>query len=62
VVAQLKQSGARIQKASNEIIGAMSAFEPMAINNSLVSLPVDDDIFQIDLAEILAVRRETATA
>jgi hypothetical protein len=63
VIAQLKESGARIQKATNEIISAMAAFVPKAIDNSSVSSPVDeDDIFQLDLDEILAARRELVAA
>jgi hypothetical protein len=46
----------KIQKATNEIIGAIA--------NSLISLPVDDDdnIFQLDVDEILAARRELVAA
>jgi N-terminal domain of anti-restriction factor ArdC/IrrE N-terminal-like domain len=63
VIAQLKESGARIQKATNEIISVMAAFAPKAIANSSVSSPVDeDDIFQLDLDEILAARRELVAA
>jgi hypothetical protein len=63
VIAQLKESGARIQKATNEIISAMTAFAPKAIDNSSVSSPVDeDDLFQLDLDEILAARRELVAA
>jgi hypothetical protein len=64
VIAQLKESGARIQKATNEIISAMASFVPEATANSLVSLPVadEDDIFQLDLDEILAARRELVAA
>jgi N-terminal domain of anti-restriction factor ArdC/IrrE N-terminal-like domain len=72
VIAQLKESGARIQKATNEIISEMASFVPEAMQantqasasaNSLVSLPVDeDDIFQLDLDEILAARRELVAA
>jgi hypothetical protein len=63
VIAQLKESGARIQKATNEIIGAMESFAPKAIDNSSVSSPVDeDDIFQLDLEEILAARRDLVAA
>jgi hypothetical protein len=64
VIAQLKESGARIQKAANEIIGAMASFVPEVINNSLVSLPIDDDddIFQLDVDEILAARWELIAA
>jgi hypothetical protein len=63
VIAQLKESGARIQKATNEIISAMAALVPKAIDNSSVSSPVDeDDIYQLDLEEILAARRELVAA
>jgi hypothetical protein len=73
VIAQLKESGARIQKATNEIISAMASFvlEAMQANaqasanaNSLGSLPVadNDDIFQLDLDDILAARRELVAA
>ncbi len=63
VIAQLKQSGVRIQKATNEIISTIDSFTPKAIDNSLVSLPVnDDDIFQLDMDEILAARRELVAA
>jgi hypothetical protein len=61
VIAQLKQSGVKIQKATNEIINAIDSLEPKAINNNLVSLPVDD-IFQLDVDKILAARRELAVA
>jgi hypothetical protein len=54
VIAQLKESGARIQKAANEIIGAVASFVPEAIAN--------DDIFQLDVDEILAARRELVAA
>jgi hypothetical protein len=56
VIAQLKQSGVKIQKATNEIINAIS--------DSLNAIVVDnnDDIFQIDLAEFLTARREMANA
>jgi hypothetical protein len=60
VIAQLKESGARIQKAANEIIGAMASFVPMA-DDSSVSVD-DDDIFQLDVNEILAARRELVAA
>jgi IrrE N-terminal-like domain/N-terminal domain of anti-restriction factor ArdC len=54
VIAQLKQSGVKIQKATNEIIGAISdSLNAIVVDN-------DDDIFQIDLAEFLAARREMA--
>jgi hypothetical protein len=63
VIVQLKESGARIQKATNEIIGAMESFAPKAIDNSSVSSPLDeDDLFQLDLDEILAARRELVAA
>jgi N-terminal domain of anti-restriction factor ArdC/IrrE N-terminal-like domain len=63
VIAQLKQSGVKIQKATNEIIGAMASFVPEAIDNSLGSSSVDDDdIFQLDVNEILAARRELVAA
>ncbi len=54
VIAQLKASGIKIQKATNEII--------TAISGSLNAIVVDnnDDVFQIDLAEFLAARREMA--
>jgi N-terminal domain of anti-restriction factor ArdC/IrrE N-terminal-like domain len=59
VIAQLKESGVKIQKATNEIISAIDSFTPKLIDDSLVSSPVDDDdIFQLDLSEILAARRE----
>jgi N-terminal domain of anti-restriction factor ArdC/IrrE N-terminal-like domain len=56
VIAQLKQSGVSIQKAVNEII--------TGINDRLVSLPVDDDddVFQLDVNEILAARQELANS
>jgi hypothetical protein len=69
VIAQLKESGVKIQKATNEIINAIDSLEPKAIASSdkLVSIPKpqendddDDDVFQLDIAEILAVRRELA--
>jgi hypothetical protein len=67
VIAQLKQSGVKIQKATNEIIGAIDLIEPKAIASSdtLVSTPKpeendDDGVFQLDIAEILAARRELA--
>jgi IrrE N-terminal-like domain/N-terminal domain of anti-restriction factor ArdC len=56
VIAQLKQSGVKIQKAANEIIGAMASFVPEAISDD------DDDIFLLDVDEILAARRELVTA
>ncbi len=64
VITQLKESGKRIQKATNEIIGAIASFVPKAINHSLGSSSVDDsdDIFQIDVEEILAARRELIAA
>jgi N-terminal domain of anti-restriction factor ArdC/IrrE N-terminal-like domain len=59
VIAQLRESGVKIQKATNEIISAIDSFTPKLIDDSLVSSPVDDDdIFQLDLSEILAARRE----
>jgi hypothetical protein len=62
VIAQLKQSGVKIQKATNEIIGAIDSLELRVINNDLNAIVVDndDDVFQIDLAEFLAARREMA--
>jgi N-terminal domain of anti-restriction factor ArdC/IrrE N-terminal-like domain len=67
VIAQLKESGVKIQKATNEIISAIDSFTPKAIASSdkLVSTPKpqeydDDDVFQLDVAEILAARRELA--
>jgi hypothetical protein len=60
-IAQLKESGAKIQKAANEIIDALVAFEPMAIAPSSNHQEADD-LFQIDLAEILAARRELVAA
>jgi N-terminal domain of anti-restriction factor ArdC/IrrE N-terminal-like domain len=62
VIAQLKESGVKIQKATNEIIGAIDSFTPKAIANNLVSLPVDDDIFQLNADEILAARGELVAA
>jgi hypothetical protein len=67
VIAQLKESGVKIQKATNEIINAIASLAPKAIASSdkLVSTPKpqendDDDVFQLDIAEILAARRELA--
>jgi hypothetical protein len=62
VIAQLKQSGVRIQKATNEIINAIGSSKSKAINNDINAIVVDndDDVFQIDLAEFLAARREMA--
>jgi hypothetical protein len=57
----------KIQKATNEIIGAIDSLKPKTIASSdtLVSTPKpeendDDDVFQLDIAEILAARRELA--
>jgi IrrE N-terminal-like domain/N-terminal domain of anti-restriction factor ArdC len=64
VIAQLKQSGVKIQKATNEIISAMASFVPKSIESSLDSSLVDDndDIFQLEVEEILAARRELVAA
>jgi IrrE N-terminal-like domain len=68
VIAQLKESGVKIQKATNEIINAIDSFTPKAIASSdtLVATPKtqenDDDVFQLDIAEILAARREMVAA
>jgi hypothetical protein len=62
VIAQLKQSGVKIQKATNEIINAIDSSKSKVINNDLNAIVVDNDndVFQIDLAEFLAARREMA--
>jgi hypothetical protein len=60
VITQLKQSGMKIQKAANEIIGVMAAFAPEADDSSVAV--DDDDIFQLDVDEILAARRELVAA
>jgi hypothetical protein len=67
VIAQLKESGVKIQKATNEIINAIASFLPetIASSDTLVSIPKpqendDDDVVQLDIAEILAARRELA--
>jgi N-terminal domain of anti-restriction factor ArdC/IrrE N-terminal-like domain len=62
VISQLKQSGVRIQKATNEIINAIDSSKSKVINNDTNAIVVDndDDVFQIDLAEFLAARREMA--
>jgi hypothetical protein len=62
VIVQLKQSGARIQKATNEIINAIDSSKSKVINNDINAIVVDNDndVFQIDLAEFLAARREMA--
>jgi hypothetical protein len=66
VIAQLKQSGVKIQKATNEIINAIASLAPKAIASSdkLVSTPKpqdsDDDVFQLDLSEIITARRDLA--
>lgn len=60
VIAQLKESGAKIQKAANEIIGAIvSLIEIKADDKPAVE---SDDLFQLDLGEILAAREKKAKA
>jgi hypothetical protein len=63
VIAQLKQSVVKIQKATNEIINAINSSKSKVINNDINAIVVDndDDVFQIDLAEFLGARREMAS-